>query len=177
MDLNKHNFSEENPAPCLAKSAITMIGSELLFITFPPNERRPNLDYPPISGDCAERMNCIVDYDMTEFKELKYFIRLRMDEIPLPGIDISLLEPDEGGYLPPHKLVTAYMDVDLYLGEGEENAEKAIAALEKLKIEVDDIFQVADVDDVTYKIWTDSDGEDESGEIGEAISIEGKDEL
>jgi len=155
MDMNKANFSEERPAPTLCQQAINMIAGDLLGITFPPRERVPNLDYPHIEPVCKvdDRMDCTVDYDISEFKDVKYLIHMRMETIPLPGINLELLEPMQNGYLPPHKLVTAYVEIDLYLGVGEK---LAVHTLQKMKGMIDDIFQV-DPEDATYDISVDND--------------------
>ena len=63
----------------------------------------------------------------------------------------------ENGYLPPHKLVTAYLDIDLKLGEGEK---AAIVALNKMKTQIDEIFQV-DPEDVTFNVSIDDDDDDD----------------
>jgi len=151
MDMNKANFSEENPAPSLSQSGANMIAGDLLAITFPPNTRKPNLNYPHIIPKCvgADKMDCTVDYDITEFRDIVFKVHLNLHVQPLPGINHELLEPDERGHLPPHKLVTAYLDVDLDMDGGDK--EIGYKSLVKLKKQVDDIFQV-DVEDVEYEI-------------------------
>ena len=132
-------------------------------MVFPVNDRKPNLDYPVIQPDCYDdaRMDCFIEYDLTEFWPVEFEINLVMNSEPLPGINHELLEPDENGNLPPNKLITVELEIDLTAKGAKDEA----VALMQLKSVIDEIF-VVDEEDVTYSI-TDLDDDDEDVDFGD----------
>ena len=126
-------------------------------MVFPVNDRKPNLDYSVIQPECHDdnRMDCSIEYDLTEFWPVEFDINLTMQSEPLPGINHELLEPDENGNLPPNKLITVELEIDLTAKSAKDEA----VTLMQLKSKIDEIFEV-DAEDVTYKI-ADLDDDDE----------------
>ena len=100
------------------------------------------------------------------FNRVLFKVHLNLHVQPLPGINHELLEPDERGHLPPHKLVTVYLDVDLDMDGGDKKI--GYKSLVELKKQVDDIFQV-DVEDVEYEISVGEEEEKQSNSVTDEL--------
>ena len=131
-------------------------------MVFPVNDRKPNLDYPVIQPECYDddRMDCFIEYDLTEFWPVEFDINLIMKSELSPGINLESLEPDEKDLLQ-NKLITVELEIELTAKSSKDEA----VALMQLKSVIDEIF-VVDEEDVTYSI-TDLDDDDEDVENGD----------
>ena len=122
---------------------------------FPVDDRKPNVDYPEFDPDCYDpnRMDCFIEYDLTEFWPVDFEIKLAMK---IDELNHELLEPDENGNLPPNRLITVDMEVDLTAKSEEEEVDSLV----QLKSKINEIFHV-DGKNATYAFYKLEEEDDE----------------